>query len=250
MGMATSYFRVLEPLRVWKVVGSSPSNTWIGSSRSINSVTEVSNARAGDEIHALPGGLFMGDASGAHEIRLRPPVPLLQARYHRFDQDAFLKSMVSAGVLEPMANPSARIDYVKARESAKRTFPEFHPEEILLEPSPEHEKLALLVSPFADTLREAGAEVTVAIHEVSFDRPPRAAVGTARGVIEILARGPGSYLVDMPLDLGPDASVDGCRVSGSRKYFSLAGDGAVAGVSAILDAARGELEPPAAGMAP
>lgn len=131
------YFRVDRPFRVWCHLGFSDSNTYIGSSRCINTVMEARNAKPGDVIHALVGGTFMVTAEGPRAISTQAPKHIFEKSYGGRKADAFWFAESMKDFVTEIPAPSAKVDYagVLAKVSANR-MRELHPEVIEVEPSP------------------------------------------------------------------------------------------------------------------
>lgn len=112
-----SYYRVIEPIHYFEVVGSSPSNTWIGSSQAIDRVFEAKNAKPGDTMHILAGGKFISREDGsAAEIAFWMPKPILEKSYGPGDDANILfEQMASLGRAEKIENPQVKIDFAGLR---------------------------------------------------------------------------------------------------------------------------------------
>lgn len=69
-----TYYRVVEDTPAWVYVGSVLGNTWVGNARSLDPVYAEILLRPDDEVHELPGGVFMVLDNGASfRGRLAPP---------------------------------------------------------------------------------------------------------------------------------------------------------------------------------
>ena len=71
------YFRVLQPLKVWKLMGHQPTNSYYGNARIHALHYERLELEQDDEIHQLVGGMFFvrlwNDGVEVFEGRISPP---------------------------------------------------------------------------------------------------------------------------------------------------------------------------------
>lgn len=63
-GFGCVYWKVTSPFNVFVRVAIAESNTWVGSSKALGNVYRRVEVKPGDEIHALPGGVFLVDSKG------------------------------------------------------------------------------------------------------------------------------------------------------------------------------------------
>lgn len=209
MSIRNTFFRVEKPFRIYRQFGRSESNTWIGSSRVISNVYHALNAQAGDELHALVGGLFVADRRDGHPdaapARLAPPKPPLEKNYGSLSAEDILRRLAKEGVVREIPRHEARIvDYPAARAAAQRDLPERHPEVVELMPSPEMVAFRETVSAFALGLDEFGARMDWRDHG---ERPTVHLVAQIQdlGRIQIeRAFIPGFHILDVPDAIAPD----------------------------------------------
>jgi hypothetical protein len=112
-----SYFEVAQPFRIFRHIGVSASNSYVGASRLFATVMEAINARPGDEIHTLVGGTFLIRDGGIGPISLRAPKPPFEKSYGARESDTtIMKRYVQEGLAAEIPQPAGNIDYVVARE--------------------------------------------------------------------------------------------------------------------------------------
>lgn len=209
MSIRNTFFRVEEPFRIYRQFGRSESNTWIGRSRVISNVYHALNVQAGDELHALVGGLFVADRRDglpdAAPARLSAPKPPLEKSYGSATDEEVLRRLARQGVVREIQRSEAReIDYPAARAAAQRELPERHPEVVELMPSPEMAAFRGTVAAFAVGLDELGAKMGWRDH---LERPTVHLVAKIEGLgrIEIeRAFIPGYHILDIPDAIAPD----------------------------------------------
>lgn len=120
-GFGNNYFAVEKEFRLLAVDGHSPSNTYIGSSRSYDAVLLAVNARPGDEIHDLVGGMFhvSGETGLVSSIRMVPPKSILEKSYGPSPEKSRRDGLVEGGYLKELPEPTLAADYNSARERKK-----------------------------------------------------------------------------------------------------------------------------------
>ncbi len=186
MRLKPAYFKVVEPLRVWRHVGMSESNTYIGRSLAITTVKDAVDAVPGDELHDLPGGTFVTGPDGTFEVSLAPPVPILESRHHHVLPQTLVAGLVSAGRLSEIRSPRAKVDYGAPRKatSANR-LPRLHPDVRRCDPSPE----LRLARGITDRVVAAMGDVpyTRRSNDVSADAAARDIVTVEGGTITVAA---------------------------------------------------------------
>lgn len=119
MSWGNRYFEFDEPVRWFKAVGLSESNTWIGSSRVFDTVYEPTTVNPGDVVHALVGGTFLVRKDGQVETgRFNLPKSILEKTYgmRTTDQNR-LEAMAKAGRCREVPQPSRKHDYNSARKA-------------------------------------------------------------------------------------------------------------------------------------
>lgn len=166
MVLKSRYFRFTDSVRWFKEVGSSLSNTWIGSSRCIDPVYQPTTADAGDEIHVHPGGTFLVRENGVAEKGVFVmPKPILEKTYGRIEDDADrMEGLVANGYATEIDKPTRSFDYAAVNTDRGIEFP---PVTGLIAPG-EHEHspiLQNLVTSTADSgllyaAHVAGARIT------------------------------------------------------------------------------------------
>lgn len=119
MGYGHRYFRVRAPIRWFQAVGTSPSHTYIGRSRAIDTVHRAGLMEAGDTVHAI-GATYLVRADGRVELgRLTLPKPLIEKSYGAPVTDGDrLEQMARQGLCEEIPQPDERPDYNAARVAA------------------------------------------------------------------------------------------------------------------------------------
>ncbi len=125
--MGDAHYEMDKPVRWFRPVGKSPSNTHVGSSRAIDTVHEQVLANPGDTVHALFGGTFLARKDGTvEEGRFRLPKHIFLKSYGPpvLDSD-ILERMAAQGVCHRVPAPAGRLDFAAARKAASaRRFPD------------------------------------------------------------------------------------------------------------------------------
>lgn len=125
--MGNSYYEFDKPVRWFKAVGTSVSNTSIGSSRCIDTVFEQTLANPGDTVHALFGGSFLVRKDGSvEEGRFRLPKHIFLKTYGPPELDTdILERLAKRGACHQVPAPANRVDYGAPRKAvAARRFPD------------------------------------------------------------------------------------------------------------------------------
>lgn len=144
--MNNRYFKVVSPFRIWRQVGTSPSNSYVGSSRMITVVKEARNAIAGDEIHALVGGVFLVRGDQCWEIALGAPKDSPFEKSYGVYGPAELLSQ-QKDLVEELPGPSVKPDYGATRKAISgNRMRDLHPAVIEVEPSPDMLRLRELIT--------------------------------------------------------------------------------------------------------
>jgi hypothetical protein len=101
-----TYYRVIFPFHYLRIIGGTPSNTYIGRSQAITAIFDADNAELDDELHSLPGGLFLARGDELTEIRFTqfPDVTLKDAG--DISVPRRIAAMIEHGVLEKLDGPS------------------------------------------------------------------------------------------------------------------------------------------------
>jgi hypothetical protein len=126
-GYGNKYYKVEDRFRILKNIGSSPSNTYIGSSRSCTSVFEDTTAEVGDEIHDLVGGMFhvCAETGATTSIRLVPQKSILEKSYGGDPNNNRRDALLLGEYLKLQAEPVLVGDYKGATDLSNTQFPEF-----------------------------------------------------------------------------------------------------------------------------
>jgi hypothetical protein len=133
-----SHYAVREPFRVLVKRGHSPSNTYIGSSRSYDPVFDALNAKPGDIVACYPGGTFLLREDGTDaSISLIAPKHIFEKTYLVVTDEMRMQRAVEAGLAEPCEAPGRKPDFKRLQQESSMSFPEFHRMVNEIEPSPE-----------------------------------------------------------------------------------------------------------------
>ncbi len=168
MRLAPAHFTVVQPFRVWRHVGKSDSNTHVGRSRVVTTVKDAVDAVPGDEVHDLPGGTFVTGPAGTFEVSLKPPVPIMESRYHHVGSEILLRELAAAGRVAAVPAATLRADYGASRKAVDANrLPPLHAEVRRAEPSPELRLANTVADAFLEPLADlpqgrirASADVT------------------------------------------------------------------------------------------
>jgi hypothetical protein len=180
------YFEVARPFQIYRHVGHSPSNQWIGRSRAITTVMAAENTRPGDVVHSLCGGDFLVRGDKTFPISLTVPKPLFEHSYGgRQSSHAILDDRAKAGFAKEVDKPAVDGDYNGARNavSANR-LPEYRAQIVPVEPSPEYAALLGLAKTLSDGLSENGVSIEVKGSDFTCDHSPRMKITLPDLVIE------------------------------------------------------------------
>ena len=103
------YFRVLQPLKVWKLMGHQPTNSYYGNARIHAPHYERFELEQDDEIHQLVGGMFFvrlwNDGVEVFEGRISPPSdkhPFEKSYAVHDGRDYTLAKLVSDKIIQPI----------------------------------------------------------------------------------------------------------------------------------------------------
>jgi len=128
MAFGNKFFAFDKPVRWFKAVGHSPSNTYIGSSRAIDTVHQQSLVNPGDVIHDLSGALWLVRKDGSVETgKLKLPKHLLEKTYGIPETPSdIMGRMAKAGYCREIPQPAGKVDYNGARKAvdAAPRYPE------------------------------------------------------------------------------------------------------------------------------
>ncbi len=215
--MHNRYFKVIEPFRIWRNVGVSPSNSYIGSSRMLTTVMEARNAKPGDEIHALVGGVFLVRGNECWPIGLSAPKESpFEKSYGIYSPAEELARNVKH--VEAMEKPASTPDYGMARKAVSdNLLREFHPQVIQVEASPDLEKLRAI---FADVSDEIG--VTLGLKEKDITAYSGATITFELDgkKASLLIGGAGMIIADLPDDMpSATAPFESCNAGRGRIYL-------------------------------
>jgi len=166
--MPAKVFEVDAPFRIYRQVGSFPSNAHYGSAQIHRGKFEAVNARIGDEIHALPGGLFLSRPGGpTWSIRLSPPKEAFESDRSVYTKEEILSRHPR---VSETSSPRTVCDWKGAGAIATKSLP---PSEMVVEvePSPEMEMFEETAWELLDAIRklpfESGAKWSLMDHTVS-----------------------------------------------------------------------------------
>lgn len=205
-----SYFNVGNGrgFRVFRHLGTSASNCYVGASRAFLTVMEAINARTGDEIHTLVGGTFMVRDGVVSPISLRAPKPLFEKSYGGHDPDSVvMKRYVKRGLATEIPAPSGKFDYAAARERVfNNHLRELHPEIVHVENSPEFVELNSVVQEFAADLVRSGLACEIKAADINAYGGPRFDLVADGQKIRVGSGAYGVFFVEVP------ASVDALGV--------------------------------------
>ena len=126
MRLGNRYFAFQKPVRWFRAVGLSDSNTYIGASRAIDTVHAQVLAEPGDVIHSLGGGTFLVRADGRIETgRFKLPKHIFEKTYGRPETDLdLLVAMEDRGLCAEIDAPAGPFDYAAPRRAVDaRRFP-------------------------------------------------------------------------------------------------------------------------------
>ena len=126
MRLSNRYFAFRKPVRWFRAIGLSDSNTHIGASRAIDTVHAQVLAEPGDVMHALVGGTFLVRADGRIETgRFKLPKHLFEKTYGRPETDLdLLVAMEDRGLCAEIDAPAGPFDYGAPRRAVDaRRFP-------------------------------------------------------------------------------------------------------------------------------
>lgn len=222
-----SYFAIEKPIRVFRHVGHSPSNTYVGASRAITTVKEAINARYGDVIHALVGGTFLVRDGEVFKISLRQPKPLLEKNYgiHISDK-AFMEGYVKSGYAKEVSK-SVGLSSQQYNEAGQKVsnnrLPELHQEIIHVEDSPFLARLKTVLFSSEEEAGEIGLPFSITgISDVGCDGGPKIqlSIGEERVLLEGGAAGIDDHVVSV--SVSDRLNIDGedrglVRVNHGRK---------------------------------
>ncbi len=215
------YFKVTgeRGFQIYRQIGSSASNTYVGASRAFNAVLEAVNARDGEEIHALLGGTFLVGRDGkVHEIMLKPPKPLFE-RGNRAPDHEIMQRYVKRGLAAEIPQPAKAPDYRSARERAHNTDLGPHHQEIVpIEPSPEFVEMRAAMDAAIHRTGGRAAGWTVRSRDIDAYGGPLFEASRDGTTIRFKGGSPGVYSVEVPetLDVaGPKDPI----VADRRKIF-------------------------------
>ncbi len=128
MTSGNRYFRFDRPVRWFRPVGTSDTNTYLyGRSRVIDTVYAQSLIEPGDVVHRLSGSTYLVRADGTVESgRFNLPKPPLEKTYGFPQTDLdFLEAMVKQRLCAEISQPGTRTDYGAGRTlSETRQFPD------------------------------------------------------------------------------------------------------------------------------
>jgi hypothetical protein len=233
-----SFFRVVgdRGFQVYRHVGCSRSNTYVGSSRVVDAVMEAVNLREGDEVHVLAGGTFVISGGVVSPVSLRPPKHIFEKEYGNPPSDAeVMRGQVRKGLAVETAAPLGRPDYVGARDRVSANLlRDLHPQMIHVDDSPELQDIASVADAFVAENGGAGAGWSVRKADRSAYGGPKVVVERDGVRLYLSVGAPGVYSVETPASMAVEGHTAPIEI-GARKVFHFR---AIDGVAAPLAAAR------------
>ncbi|AOG03019.1 hypothetical protein [Bosea sp. RAC05] len=215
--MHNRYFKVIKPFRIWRSIGISPSNAYVGSSRMLTTVKEARNALPGDEIHALVGGEFLVRGNECWPIGLSPPKESpFEKSYGLYRPAEMLAQDVKH--VEAMPKPASAPDYGLANQQVSNNLlREFHPQVIQVEASPDLEKLREIV---ADVRDEIGAELTLKEKDITAYSGATITFELEGKKASLMISGAGMIIAELPEDMpSAVAPFESCLSGRGRIYL-------------------------------
>ena len=233
MSPFNSYFAVKEPFRIWRHVGHSQSNTYIGSSRVFNTVKNAEVAKPGDELHCLVGGTFLVRGGVAHEISLKPPVHIFEAKYHNTPAERIAEDLEKGGRLSKLQS-ATKVDYAAARKAlAANRLPDLHAETVHVEDSPEMTTLRKASRGLVDRLADAGLDAEARYRDVDCYKGARLELRIDDAEVSVMGLGgvsASSYAVVVP-----DAFAENPTEQGFARDVVKGGPDVADRIAALLD---------------
>ncbi len=121
MTLSPSYAQVTEPTPAFLLVGHVPGNTYAGASRAYDPVYREVALQPGDEVHNLPGGVFLvRDGTSLGELRWRLP------EKHLFERGGVERNDPPASSLAPLSAPSRPVNGYRDTDVATLDASEVH----------------------------------------------------------------------------------------------------------------------------
>lgn len=232
-----SFFEVAGPFRIFRHVGVSASNSYVGASRMFATVMEAINAQPGDEIHTLAGGTFLIRDGGIGPISLRAPKPPFEKNYGGDESDAtIMKNYVKEGLAVEIPRPAGKIDYAVARQRVHdNLLPAFHREIVHVEDSPRFAEMRAIVDAFVQELALAGIAPTVKAQDITAYGGPQFDVVVDGQRIRFGSGVSGVFFVEVPEAVRVEGDKDAIEVNGRKKHFFRDIDGIADPIGAARD---------------
>lgn len=159
---------VRSPFRVYAEFGTTATNAYHGSSRIHSACRAAINATPGDELHCLPGGIFLvRPARGVAEVKLAPSKSSpFEKSYGAPTEREIVEALVRRGAASPLDLPPLAVDYGKVRRvlSASR-LPDLHLALVEIEPSPERIEFERRFLEAWEALADAEASIVMRDHD-------------------------------------------------------------------------------------
>lgn len=226
MSQWNAFFRVERPFQVFKHVGISASNSYVGASRIFATVMEAINSQPEDEIHALVGGTFLKRGNDVFPISLKPRKPPFEKSYGSQSAAEVLANRAKIGLVTQIPTPHAMPDYGAAgKRVSANLLREFHPEIVHIDDSPELVKLKEIVDPVVERLRDIDDEATIEFQDIDAYGGPKATARFAGTYALIHATVPGVYAIDLPDDAPRARFMNSEPRKGRVSYFVRTIDG-------------------------
>jgi len=154
-------FRVEKPFRIYRRIGDSPSNTYVGRSMAFNPIYEARNVQPGDEIHVLPGGTYQVEkATGkTWSIDLKAPKHIFEKTYgfSETPEEALDRRAERSGDVVRVTEPETTPDWKSAKE-AMIMFKEMRRMVAEIDQSPEFDELLSAIKEGRRTLADIRAD--------------------------------------------------------------------------------------------
>lgn len=116
MNPRNSYFEVVEPIFYFRPVGKALSNTWVGSSRVVDTVFAGCTAKPGDVFHCLVGGDFVAGSRELSGCSFQMPKHIFEKSYGpAFSATMLMTELAALGRVIETGAPEERPDYGAAR---------------------------------------------------------------------------------------------------------------------------------------
>jgi hypothetical protein len=232
-----AFFKVDRPFRIFRHIGLSPSNCYVGAGRIIATVMEAINARPGDEIHALAGGTFLMRDGVIAPVSLRAPKHPFEKDYGLRESDAaVMKNHVKRGLAIEIPEPSTAMDYASARERVRANMlRELHNEVIHVEDSPVFTEMRGVVDAAVAEFSDAGATCSVEARDIDAYGGPKFDITIDGQRLTFSSGAPGVFSVEVPETVQVQGVKDPIVIGNRRTHFFRSIDGVADPIGAARD---------------